>query len=222
MKLPMTKHYFPLILSVFCMLALSFSSCKRRDNGGTFIVTGQWLNDCTGAPHANTPLDFTLEQYGINRKSKFEHIGNGVTDAEGRFSIVCENHGSGDLYLQGDVGFPLNVLGGDGHTDDLGTFYDKYTATAVFRFVFQTAHADTMFVGSNSLPDMQVFPASGVQTVTLTKPGWGMPQLDYGGRYGFGRAHYADQPNSGDPRNLLLMNVFKVCGIGDTTQVIIP
>lgn len=207
------------------------SSCEKRNNGGKFTVTGQWLKDCTGAARANEPIVIGIEvSESLFSKPVFhEDIGSGVTDDQGRFSIQCENLGSGYVYINArsryEQSSPIFARGGDGQIDDLGTFYDTYTATANLKFVFRTPLSDTFFVSKNAskaTPDFYIYPATGTQVIQITTTGSMKPVRSFNGLYSIGRAELNKPVNSGDPRILELPNAFGICGGGDVTEVVIP
>lgn len=208
------------------LLVTGFYGCKKADNGGTFTVKGQWLEDCSGAAHAGERLEISLVRYGINTKETFENVGSGMTDAEGRFSIICENHGNAELLIkatQGGVG-NLNVLGGDGKVDDLGILYDQYSAAATLKFVFAQAHADTFFVTDGITRDtFSFYPAAGTQVINLSKTRYHeRTNRIFQGHYGLGRADFTKPVNSGDSRLLLVYDAYRICGSGDATVINIP
>lgn len=218
------------LISVLIVSTL-VSSCEKRDNGGKFTISGQWLKDCSGTAQANEPIDIAIEvtESIFSKPTLREHIGSGVTDDQGRFSIQCDNYGSGLIYINVDSRYAysgrLYVLGGDGHHDDLGVFYDTYTATANLKFVFTKPLADTFFVSkdvSRALPEFYIYPASGSKVVQVNKTGTMKPLKSFNGFYGIGRADFNRPVSSGDPRILELPDAYGICGAGDTTEIIIP
>jgi len=216
-----------LSITLSCLLLAALNGCnKARDNGGTFTVKGQWLKDCSGAAHSGELLTIDLKRYGFNSKETFDNAGSGLTDADGRFSNTCENHGVAELSITGTQGGfgGLDVMGGDGNIDDLGILYDEYTASATLKFSFARPHADTFFVTDGIARDtFKLFPASGTKYISLTK--WGRGERTnrvFQGHYGFGRADFSRPVNSGDSRILLLTDAFQICAPADTTLIAIP
>lgn len=209
-----------------------FQSCNKKDNGGTFTLKGACLKDCSKVPIANQKISVILTKYeNFNSKEKWI-AGEGTTDANGNFSIVCENRGNCEVVLEGFRNYTVTEIpGGKDEVYDMGEIYATYTQVCNLKVIFQTPHSDTFYIGTSTTPFGMIPNANGTKFVKLTKsevdikaylPDDG--SFSYKGslryRYGFSYQGYYD--NLINTNASFVNHAFDACENSDTVSITIP
>lgn len=233
-----------LFTALIALVTLSACHKDKLDNGGTFTIKGRWLYDCSGKPHANEKI-YIRENVLVNLGGGFNRYddydgGSGFTDANGNFSISCENYGTCVVGFTGNSsnsrGIPIaSIPGGNGNVYDLGNLYlyDDYTTSAVLKIVFATRHTDTFYIGYKPYTYGVVYPAIGTRYLLLNGNSTGpyavgkrysnnrfFYQSTVPYSYGFGWSRYVAVYDTSVPRDF--HNIFSVCSASDTTTLNIP
>lgn len=145
--------------SLICgsFMLLNSGCIKSVFGDGTITIKGRLVQDCSEAPIAGKPLNFSLNIGGSKTGGRTEVIGTDTTDAEGNFSVIAKNFGDGYLKVEHDPGGPQYysyagcvIEGDDGSTVDLGIVYYKFDHSVSVQF-FRPANSagDTLYFGNS-------------------------------------------------------------------------
>jgi len=199
---------------------LGLYGCKDTNNGGTILLKGQMLYDCSRKPHANEMIRVKmLCSLGVNNNRTFDNVGTGYTDAQGNFAITCENHGQVEQLFLNDRAIISFIRGGDGQSFDIGEIYDHATASALFKITFDRPRNDTFYMGSGGVVEASVYPASGTRYIRLQDSGalTGMWHGKNSWKYGYGKADFRSADNFKEMVDR--QGAFKICTSPDTTSL---
>lgn len=209
-----------------------FQSCNKTDNGGTFTLKGTCLKDCSNIPIANQKISVILTKFSnFNSKEKWL-AGEGTTDANGDFSIECENRGHCEVMLEGFGGLVTKIPGGKDEVYDMEKLYANYVLVCNLKVIFQTPHSDTFYIGTSTKPFGVIPEANGTKFLRLTNSPTGAGKayiqssneftyswyLQY--RYGFSYQGYNN--NLINTSASFVGNAYRACESPDTVSITIP
>jgi hypothetical protein len=88
-------------VTLMCTAALFHSSCNKNSKG-SYTVTGKIMDSClAGKPFANQDLILSIRvTMPAFQRETHDKIGEGKTDANGNYSIVCQNWGRGEIFIK--------------------------------------------------------------------------------------------------------------------------
>jgi hypothetical protein len=134
----------------------------QKSPNGTFTLTGKLMDSCDGPALANMPLKINHRNLHYPLSSgPHDSIGLGTTDANGYFSIVCQNWGWGEISIYGSGNHFGTVIikSSDkpkGTTINIGTSYLSIfnlniRSTLKLRISGTYSPTDTLYIGGKPI-----------------------------------------------------------------------
>lgn len=87
------------ILGILSVVVIAFQGCYKKPQG-SFTLKGRLLYQSDSKPVSGHQVTVTYQLYkgGLSGESKIVEVGNGKSDINGSFEILCDFYNQGSFY----------------------------------------------------------------------------------------------------------------------------